>query len=65
MDNSLHGVQPERLTSEELAYYAWLFNTDSGLPRHWCDVLIARLEAYVNRYGPLPERDATTQQSLL
>lgn len=44
------GIQPSSLTPSELVRYAEQFNVN-GLPKHWCQELIATLDAYVTKYG--------------
>ena len=46
----MSGIQPSSLTPSELVRYAELANVN-GLPKHWCQELIAVLAAYVTKYG--------------
>ncbi len=46
----MSGIQPSSLTPSELVRYAELANVN-GLPKHWCQELIAVLAAYVLKYG--------------
>lgn len=58
------GIQPQSLTPEELVRYAELRNVD-GLPKHWCNELIACLDAYITKYGSLADEGyAQTQEQL-
>ncbi len=50
MGSSMSGIQPSSLTPSELVRYAELANVN-GLPKHWCQELIAVLAAYVLKYG--------------
>ena len=44
------GIHPSSLTPSELVRYAEQFNIN-GLPKHWCQELIATLDAYVTKHG--------------
>lgn len=52
MENSVSGIQPSTLSTEELLKYAHLYN-NTGLPKHWVDALIQHLEAKVDRVEKL------------
>ena len=57
-------IQPQNLSPEELVRYAELHNVD-GLPKDWCQELIACLDAYVTKYGALADEGyAQTQEEL-
>lgn len=52
MENSVPGIQPSSLTTEELLKYAHLYN-NTGLPKHWVDALIKHLEEKTDRVEEL------------
>lgn len=55
MENSVPGIQPSSLSTEELLKYAHLYN-NTGLPKHWVDALIQHLEEAVDRADTLQQR---------
>ena len=56
-------LQPQNLTPSELVHYAELYN-ENGLPKHWCQELIATLDAYVTKYGDADIAPRIEQASL-
>ena len=57
------GIQPSSLTPSELVRYAEQFNVN-GLPKHWCQELIATLDAYVTKHGDADIAPRIEQASL-
>jgi hypothetical protein len=53
----MQGLQPDKLTHEELLRYAYLELNEKGLPKPWAEALIRALEVHL----PLPKGTPLTK----
>lgn len=63
MEKSVPGFQPSNLSSEELLKYARLHNIN-GLPKHWVDEILDRLERALDRASTAEELLAHREEEL-
>jgi len=57
MGCGMQGLQPDKLTHEELLRYAYLELNEKGLPKPWAEALIRALEVHL----PLPKGTPLTK----